>query len=76
MKETIGQRVLAAVLSHQLGISMDRAMKLYVRGRRVDPSWEAVGAELLTHSRSSASGPAALKVGRRDAGLLAGAAPE
>jgi hypothetical protein len=47
MQETIGQRILAAVISYQLGISVDRARKLYVAGREIDPSWEAVGAELL-----------------------------
>lgn len=47
MPETIGQRLLAAVISYQLGISVDRARKLYVAGREIDPSWEAVGAELL-----------------------------
>ena len=53
MKETIGQRILAAVISHQLGISVDRALKLYVRGREIDPSWETIGAELLRSSPSS-----------------------
>lgn len=46
-KITIGQRVLAALLSHQLDISMDRALKLYVRGRNIHPSYEVVGEELL-----------------------------
>ena len=65
MKEiTIGQRVLAALISHQLGISVDRALKLYVRNHDIDPSWEVVGEELLKRSRSSASSPAAMKVVR------------
>lgn len=65
MKEiTIGQRVVAALISHQLGISVDRALKLYVRKHDIDPSWEVVGAELLKHSRSSASSPAATKLVR------------
>jgi hypothetical protein len=52
MKDTtIGQRILAAVLSHQLGISMDRALKLYVQGREIHPSYDAVGDELLKHAR-------------------------
>jgi hypothetical protein len=72
MKETIGQRILAAVISHQLGISVDRALKVYVRNCDIDPSWEAVGEELLKH----AGEPAAPKVGRRDVGPVAGAAPE
>jgi len=77
MKEiTIGQRILAAVISHQLGISVDCALNLYVRNHDIDPSWESVGAELLKHSGASASGPAAMKVGRRDVGPLAGADPE
>jgi hypothetical protein len=64
MKETtIGQRLLTAVISHQLGIGMDRAMKLYVRGQRIDPSWEAAGAELLKYSPASGSGPAASACG-------------
>jgi hypothetical protein len=75
MKETIGQCVLAAIISHQLGISMDRALKLYVRGRHVDPSWEVVGAELLKYSHSLVSGskPAARKVSRKKIGLSVGA---
>jgi hypothetical protein len=48
MKEpTIGQRILAAVLAHQLGIPTDRAMKLYVQGHTLDPSWEKAGETLL-----------------------------
>ena len=65
MKGTIGERVLAAVISHQLGISMDRALKLYVHGRPVDSSWEAVGAELLKYSPASGSEPAATSAMRR-----------
>ena len=47
MQTTIGQRILAAVVAHQLGISTDLAMKLYVQGREIDPSWEQVGETLL-----------------------------
>jgi hypothetical protein len=49
MKEpiTIGQRIVAAVLAHQLGIATERAMKLYVRGCELDPSWEEIGEALL-----------------------------
>ena len=56
MKEpiTIGQRIVAAILSHQLGITADRAMKNYVRGRQLAPGWEEVGDALL---RSVASTP-------------------
>lgn len=75
-KETIGQRICAAVLSYELGISMERAMALYVRNRDIHPSWEAVGEELLKHSPSSASGSGAMKVGRGDVRPLAGAGPE
>jgi hypothetical protein len=64
MKETIGQRILAAVLSHQLGISMDSAFRLYVRRRQIDPSWEVVGAELLKHALQSGGEPAAMKASR------------
>ena len=56
MKEpiTIGQRIAAAVVADQLGITTDRAMKDYVRGRELPPSWEELGAALL---RSIASAP-------------------
>jgi hypothetical protein len=49
-EETLGQRIFTAVVSFQLGISMERARKLYVTGPGaplLDPSWEAVGAELI-----------------------------
>jgi hypothetical protein len=61
MKEptTIGERIVAAVIAHQLGISMDRALKLYARGTHIDPSWEMIGEELLKKPRSWASGLAA-----------------
>jgi hypothetical protein len=52
METTIGQRVLAAVISHQLGIPTDRALKLYVQGLDIHLSWEQVGETLL---RSSAA---------------------
>jgi hypothetical protein len=72
MKETIGQRVLAAVLSCQLGISTERAMKLYVRNRKIHSSWESVGELLLGIVNSSASRSAlpdfALSVPRKDGG--------
>jgi len=53
MKITIGQRIVAALIAHQLGISTDRAFKLYVQGRDLDPSWEEVGATLLASERAS-----------------------
>jgi hypothetical protein len=60
MKElTIGQRVCAAVISHQLGISMERALKLYIRGRSIHPSWEEIGTALLNFSSAAVSDPAA-----------------
>jgi len=46
-EETIGQRILAAVLSYQLGISMKRARDLYIAGKEISPTWDAVGAQLL-----------------------------
>lgn len=52
---TIGQRVLAAILSHQLGITMDRALKHYVRGRGIDPAWEDIGEKLLTAALAARS---------------------
>lgn len=48
MTTTIGQKILSAIISHQLGISADRALKLYVQGRELDPSWEQTG-EMLLH---------------------------
>jgi hypothetical protein len=53
MQITIGQRILAAVIAHRLDISTDRALKLYVRGRELDPSWEEVGEALLKNERAS-----------------------
>jgi hypothetical protein len=51
MKEpTIGQRIAAAVVAHQLGISTDRALKRYIQGYEVDPSWEEIGETLLSNS--------------------------
>jgi hypothetical protein len=47
MTTTIGQRILSAVIGHQLGISTDRALKLYVQGRELDPSYEKTGEILL-----------------------------
>jgi len=47
---TIGQRIAAAVLAHQLDIPADRALKLYVQGRELDPSWEETGEALLRSS--------------------------
>jgi hypothetical protein len=47
MTITIGERICAAVLAHQLGISTDRAWKLHVKGRELDPSWEEAGETLL-----------------------------
>jgi hypothetical protein len=59
MKEiSIGQRVCAAVISHQLGISMERALKLYILGCRIHPSWEEIGTALLNFSSASGSEPA------------------
>ena len=66
MKETIGQRVMAAVISHQVGISPDRAMKLYVRKQKIHPSWEVVGEELLNKSLSSADGLAVPKTASKN----------
>jgi hypothetical protein len=56
MKATIGQRILAAVIAHQLDISTDRALKLYVQRRELDLSWERVGELLLRNA------PAAIEI--------------
>jgi hypothetical protein len=55
MEPTIGQRILAAVLAHQLGIPAERALELYVEGREIDPSWEQVGQSLLKSALASTS---------------------
>lgn len=56
MKEpiTIGQRIVAAVVAQQLGITAERALKDYVLGREIPASWEEIGEALL---RSIASAP-------------------
>jgi hypothetical protein len=55
MKPTIGQRILAAVIAHKLGIATDRALKLYIQGHKIDPSWERAGDLLLRESPVSTS---------------------
>ncbi len=45
--QTIGQRILAAVIGFQLGIPTDLAFNKYVQGRELDPSWEQAGELLL-----------------------------
>jgi hypothetical protein len=57
MKATIGQKILAALLSHQMGISTDRAMKLYVLKHEIHPSWETLGDELLRKSNGGSVPP-------------------
>lgn len=44
---TIGQRLVAAVISHQSGIGMDQALKAHVLGLDINPSWEDIGQALL-----------------------------
>jgi hypothetical protein len=53
METTIGQRILAAVMAHKLGIATDRAFKLYVKGHEIDPSWEVAGNLLLERAPAS-----------------------
>ncbi|MGA2299886.1 MAG: hypothetical protein ABSG77_04225 [Candidatus Acidiferrum sp.] len=60
-QETIGQRILAAVLSYQLGISFERAMKLYVTGREIAPEWEEAGKALLKSAVESPCVPESLR---------------
>lgn len=64
MQITIGQRIVAAVIAHQLDISTDRAFKLYVQGRDLDPTWEEAGETLLRSSAAFTVAPAP-----RDSGL-------
>jgi hypothetical protein len=47
MDVTIGQRVCAAIISHQLGIRMDHALKRYVLKCEIHPSWEQLGNVIL-----------------------------
>jgi hypothetical protein len=61
MQVTIGQRIVAAVIAHQLGISADHAMKHYVRGLELHPSWEQVGETLLKSPLAKAGVPASLR---------------
>ena len=61
MQITIGQRIVAAVIAHQLGISADHAMKHYVRGLELHPSWEQVGETLLKSPLAKAGVPASLR---------------
>ena len=46
-EETIGQRLAAAVISYQLGMSMKRARLLYIAGKEIAPEWEQLGEALL-----------------------------
>jgi hypothetical protein len=55
MKTTFGQRILAVVLTEQLGLSPGRAMKLYVEGREIDPSWEQIAEMMLKNSLEDAT---------------------
>jgi len=55
MQPTIGQRILAAVIAHKMGIATDRVLKLYITGHEIDPSWEEVGEYLLRSDPSSAT---------------------
>jgi hypothetical protein len=71
MKKTVGQQLLAAFISQQLGISRERAMKLYVRKHKIHPSWEALGVQFLVDSQSFARGSAARKVSRKAGGSRA-----
>jgi hypothetical protein len=57
METTIGQRILAAVIAHKLGIATDRALRLYVKGHEVDPSWEKAGEMLLGKAPASTGKP-------------------
>jgi hypothetical protein len=57
MQPTIGQRILAAVIAHKMGIATDRVLKLYISGREIDPSWEEVGEYLLKDAPASTTAP-------------------
>lgn len=59
---TIGQHICAVVIAHQLGISIDRALKMYVQGTAIDPSWEMLGQALL-RAQPGAGVPESLHLG-------------
>jgi len=46
-KVELGRRLLAALLSYQLGVGLDYALKKYVP-REIDPSWGELGHALLS----------------------------
>ena len=54
----IGERICAALLGHQLGISTDLAWKRYVRGKKISPLWEQEGEKLLKSWLEQQCGPA------------------
>lgn len=65
MQPTIGQRILAAVIAHKLGIATDRALKLYVQSHEIDPSWEQAGEFLLGRAPASAARRSARRLARK-----------
>lgn len=46
-RPTIGQRIHAAIIAHNLHITSERALKLYLLGHEENPSWEELGEALL-----------------------------
>jgi hypothetical protein len=62
MKTSIGERILAALIAHQLGISTDRALKVHVRTQQLHPSWEELGENLLAGRTPAAGEP---RIGER-----------
>ncbi len=66
MKQTVGQKLVAIVLSRQLGISLRRTMKLCVVEQKIHPSWEKAGAELLKSSGSLAGESGVRKLTRKN----------
>jgi hypothetical protein len=69
-KETVGQKLLAVVISEQLGISMHRAMKSYVvASSELHPSWETLGEDLLRQSIGRIQPTSALALPRKTISL-------
>ena len=48
----LGGRLAAAVISHQLGVGVDYALRRYVPAA-IDPSWIELGRVLLRHSQDA-----------------------
>lgn len=55
-KETLGEKICAAVLSEQLGLEIQFTWKKYIKGRPIDPSWQKAGEFLLRSNLERSEG--------------------